>query len=155
MTSHEGFLDVPGGRVWYAKQGSEGGTPLLCLHGGPGMPHDYLEPLAGLGERRPVVFYDELGCGRSAGPTDPELFTIERHIQELAAVREALDLDDVHILGQSWGGVISYALSNPTGSAATSSESVVQHAAVGAGCRAPAKRAAFRSAGGASMPRRS
>jgi proline iminopeptidase len=113
----EGYIDVPGGSVWYEVVGDGDGIPLLCLHGGPGIPHDYLEPLAGLGGTRPVIFYDQLGCGKSRGPTDPELFTIDRHIAELDAVRAALDLDEVHILGQSWGGTlaISYALRHPNG----------------------------------------
>src|SRR5580692_12753076 len=76
----EGYVPVPGGRVWYQIVGADRpGVPLLCLHGGPGMPHDYLEPLAGLAEARPVIFYDQLGCGRSepAGrrlPMDPGTF---------------------------------------------------------------------------------
>lgn len=117
MKPGEGYIDVPGGRVWYEVAGDGEGIPLLCLHGGPGIPHDYLEPLGGLGHSRPVIFYDQLGCGKSKGPTDPELFTIERHIRELDAVRGALDLDEVHILGQSWGGTlaISYALERPRG----------------------------------------
>ncbi len=53
----EGFVEVPGGRVFYRSVG-EGGVPLLCLHGGPGFPHDYLEELEGLADRRQVIFYD-------------------------------------------------------------------------------------------------
>jgi len=101
----EGFIEVPGGRVWYGIAGAGApGRPLLCLHGGPGMPHDYLEPLADLADERPVVFYDQLGCGRSAGPDAPALWTVDRAVQEVAAVRAALDLDEVHLFGNSWGG---------------------------------------------------
>jgi proline-specific peptidase len=101
----EGFIDVPGGRVWYAIEGTGApGLPLLCLHGGPGIPHDYLEPLAALADERPVVFYDQLGCGRSAGPEDPALWTVDRAVQEVTAVRAALALDEVHLFGNSWGG---------------------------------------------------
>lgn len=117
MKAGDGYVDVPGGKVWYEIVGEGSGIPLLCLHGGPGIPHDYLEPLGRLGDARPVVFYDQLGCGKSKGPTDPALFTIDRHIAELDAVREALELSAVHILGQSWGGslAISYALRHPRG----------------------------------------
>ncbi|MDD4256092.1 MAG: proline iminopeptidase-family hydrolase [Methanofollis sp.] len=104
---HEGFADVPGGRVWYHIAGAEeSGTPLLVLHGGPGCTSDYLEPLAALGGRS-VVFYDQLGCGDSDRPDDPSLWTLERAVDELAAVREALGLDRVHILGQSWGTMLA------------------------------------------------
>ena len=71
----EGMLDVPDGRVWYRSVG-EGGVPLLCLHGGPGMTHNYIDPLEDLGERRRVIFYDQLGCGRSDRPDDTSLWTV-------------------------------------------------------------------------------
>jgi proline iminopeptidase len=101
----EGFLDVPGGRVWYQVTGADrAGVPLLCLHGGPGMTHDYLEPLAELARDRPVVFYDQLGCGRSDRPGDESLWTVSRFVAELAAVRDALGLDRLHLFGNSWGG---------------------------------------------------
>ena len=53
----EGFVAVTGGRVWYRIAGEGTGIPLLLMHGGPGVPHDYLEPLEALGDERPVVFY--------------------------------------------------------------------------------------------------
>jgi proline-specific peptidase len=109
----EGYIDVPGGRVWYQIVGADRpGVPLLCLHGGPGMPHDYLEPLEALAVARPVVFYDQLGCGKSDRPADESLWTVDRFVAELAAVRAALDLDRVHLFGNSWGGwlALQYAL---------------------------------------------
>lgn len=102
----EGFVAVPGGRVWYRMVG-EGGVPLLCLHGGPGIPHDYLENLEDLADQRTVVFYDQLGCGNSERPDDASLWTLERAIEELAAVREQLGLERIHLFGNSWGGWLS------------------------------------------------
>jgi proline iminopeptidase len=101
----EGYVEVPGGRVWYRIVGADRpGTPLLCLHGGPGMPHDYLEPLADLAVTRPVVFYDQLGCGRSDRPADESLWTVDRFVEELATVQRELGLDRPHLFGNSWGG---------------------------------------------------
>ena len=101
----EGHIEVPGGRVWYRIVGTDRPrTPLLCLHGGPGMPHDYLEPLAGLAASRPVIFYDQLGCGRSDRPADDSLWTTGRFVEELAVVRAALGLERPHLFGSSWGG---------------------------------------------------
>ncbi len=101
----EGDIEVPGGRVWYRIAGADRpGTPLLCLHGGPGMPHDYLEPLEDLAVSRPVIFYDQLGCGRSERPVDDSLWTAGRFVEELAAVRAALGLERPHLFGSSWGG---------------------------------------------------
>jgi proline iminopeptidase len=68
------------------------------------MPHDYLEPLAGLAASRPVIFYDQLGCGRSDRPGDDSLWTTDRFVEELAVVRAALGLGRLHLFGNSWGG---------------------------------------------------
>jgi proline-specific peptidase len=106
MPEDEGFIDVPGGRVWYRSVG-EGGTPLLCLHGGPGFTHNYLEPLELLADRRQVIFYDQLGCGRSDRPDDLSLWTVDRFVEELAQVRAALGLDRLHLFGSSWGGMLA------------------------------------------------
>jgi proline iminopeptidase len=106
MAKNEGFIAVPGGKVWYESVG-EGGVPLLCLHGGPGFTHHYLEPLAALADGRRVIFYDQLGCGRSDRPGDSALWTVERFVDELVAVREALGLDDLHLFGSSWGGMLA------------------------------------------------
>jgi proline-specific peptidase len=101
----EGHVEVSGGRVWYRIVGADQpGIPLLCLHGGPGMSHDYLEPLEDLAASRPVVFYDQLGCGRSDRPTDDSLWTTSRFVEELAAVKAALRLERPHLFGNSWGG---------------------------------------------------
>lgn len=102
-----GFLAVEGGRVWYEVHGTGTRTPLLVLHGGPGIPHDYLANLALLGDERPVVFYDQLGCGQSDRPVDPGLWTRERFARELAAVRAALGLEDVVLFGHSWGSILA------------------------------------------------
>lgn len=104
----EGRVAVVGGEVWYRVVGADkAGVPLLVLHGGPGVPHDYMQPLESLADQRPVVFYDQLGCGNSDRPADPSLWTIERYIDELATVRSALKLSRVHILGHSWGTMLA------------------------------------------------
>ena len=61
-----GYIKVPGGKVWYKISGKTGDRPpLIVLHGGPGYPHNYLTPLAGTSDDRQIVFYDQLGCGKS------------------------------------------------------------------------------------------
>lgn len=102
-----GRVAVPGGRVWYRVSGGGPGIPLLLLHGGPGFPGDYLAPLESLGDERPVIRYDQLGCGRSDRPADPSLWRPGRFVEELAAVREALGLDRVILHGHSWGGALA------------------------------------------------
>ena len=104
----EGFIAVEGGRVWYRIAGeARTGVPLLTLHGGPGYPHDYLEPLEGLSDERPVIFYDQLGCGKSDRPNDKALWQVDRFVRELAQVRAALGLDLIHLFGHSWGTMLA------------------------------------------------
>jgi len=119
--SAEGFVPFRGFNVWYRIVGereASGKLPLLCLHGGPGVPHDYLEPLEAMAETgRRVIFYDQLGCGNSDHPHDPSLWSVGLFVEELATMRRALGLDQVHILGNSWGGMLAqeYALTQPEG----------------------------------------
>jgi len=115
----EGFVSVPGGEIFHRTLGKDApGIPLLALHGGPGLPHDYLEPLEALASERPVVFYDQLGCGASDRPNDLSLYTLPRFVEELAALRRKLGLECVHLLGQSWGAMLAveyYLETRPTG----------------------------------------
>lgn len=104
----EGFINVTGGKVWYKIFGAEkAGTPLLVVHGGPGASYDYLETLQALSDERPVVFYDQMSCGKSDRQTDTTLWTIDRFVEELEQVRKYLGLDKFHLLGQSWGAALS------------------------------------------------
>jgi L-proline amide hydrolase len=123
MQATEGFVPFRGYRTWYRMVGdvahpAPGTYPVLMLHGGPGVPHDYLESLEALAETgRPVVFYDQLGCGHSDQPDDPGLWSVDLFLDELATVRRELGLDRIHLLGQSWGGMLAmeYALTQPEG----------------------------------------
>jgi proline iminopeptidase len=93
-----------------------GDDVLLCLNGGPGLPCDYLrEAHSGLAdEGYRVVAFDQLGTGASSRPTDEALWTVERYVEEVETVRNALGLGSVHLLGHSWGGwlAIEYALAH-------------------------------------------
>ena len=112
----EGRVAVTGGEVWYRIVGAErDAIPLLTLHGGPG----FTTTTSILWRRwpmsDPVVFYDQLGAGRSDQPDDPRLWRIERFVEELAQLRAALRLERVHLLGQSWGTMLAteYMLTQP------------------------------------------
>jgi proline iminopeptidase len=125
--AREGFVATRFGRTWYRVVGERGdgaegaGAPLLVIHGGPGLPSDYLEPLAELADERPVVFYDQLGCGRSDRPADPGgpagRWTTEHFLGELWKVRQALGFERIHLYGHSWGSqvAVEYALTRPEG----------------------------------------
>ena len=103
----EGFIDVPGGKVFYKTMGGGDRTPLLLLHGGPGGRSCAFSVLSDLATDRRVIRYDQLGSGLSDRPTDLNLWRTERFVDELDAVRKALDLRELHILGHSWGGTLA------------------------------------------------
>jgi len=105
--AEEGFARVPGGRIFWRRFGSGGKTPLLALHGGPGAAHNYLLSMQALADERPVIFYDQLGCGRADAPADERFYTVQRSVDELDAVRKALGLDRVVLYGHSWGTVLA------------------------------------------------
>lgn len=112
--------------TWYALWGelSSSTVPLIVLHGGPGVAHNYLLPTSHLSSApwsRTVILYDQLGCGKSThlpdknGDTDfwtPQLF-----MRELENLLKALDIETYDILGQSWGGMLGaqYATTRPKG----------------------------------------
>lgn len=115
----EGYVEFRGYRTWYRIVGesADGRDPLLCLHGGPGSTHNYFAPLERLaGDGRAVVLYDQLGCGRSGRPESIE-WGVGVFVDELAALRERLGLEQVHLLGTSWGGMLAleHALSGSAG----------------------------------------
>ncbi|HWY80261.1 MAG TPA: proline iminopeptidase-family hydrolase [Candidatus Sulfotelmatobacter sp.] len=117
MKREEGFIDVPGGNVWYEIVGNKEATPLIALHGGPGYPHDSLESLEYLADERKVIFYDQLGCGNSKRTTDKSLWTVDHFVRELQKIVKELKLKKYHILGHSWGAglAVSFAFSKPSG----------------------------------------
>ena len=116
----EDFISFHGYRTWYRIVGDKddlGKFPLLCLHGGPGMAHDYLETLEAIaGTGRRVIFYDQLGCGNSGHPHNPSFWNVELFVEEVGAIRKSLGLENVHLLGQSWGGFLAqeYLLTEPS-----------------------------------------
>jgi proline-specific peptidase len=119
----EGTISIGGFETWYGIVGGPADPhsrelPVLALHGGPGLPLDSLEPLEALADGgRPVVFYDQLGCGNSTRAGDPEPWSVDLFLRELAAVRRELGLHHVHLLGHSWGGLLAmeHALSGAGG----------------------------------------
>ena len=105
------FLDY---KVYYRIVGENQNNnkkPLLLLHGGPGSTHNYFEILDKLSllDNRQLIMYDQIGCGNSYVEGHPELWTLKTWIDELKSIRKHLNLNEVHILGQSWGGMLEIA----------------------------------------------
>jgi proline-specific peptidase len=124
LGADERFIAFDGQRTWAAVVGDaererqEGHVPLLLLHGGPGACHDYVESIAAVAAAgRRVILYDQQGCGNSDQPDDPARWTVDFFVREVDAVRQALGLERVHVLGQSWGGMLlmEYLVRQPAG----------------------------------------
>ena len=117
LTSIETFIPVTGGRVYCRTIPGPDAPPLIVVHGGPGIPHRQLQPLEALSADRPIIFYDQLGCGKSDRPVNPRLWHIDRFVDELAQVRNCLAPGPVHVLGYSFGSMVvaDYALRKPAG----------------------------------------
>lgn len=117
----EGFVDyIHDGHTYklcYGRIGSGNAPPALVLHGGPGGNHHNLVAFQALADERPVIFYDQLGCGSSERPDNPSLWTAERYFEEVQAIREGLGLRKYHVIGHSWGTTLAvgFAARHPDG----------------------------------------
>ena len=107
LNIESGFIDAPGGPVWYEVMAGGDGIPLLTIHGGPGSTSCGMQVLATLNDNRPVIRYDQLGTGRSGRPTDRSLWNRDRFVEELSVLRRELGLEKVHLLGHSWGASLA------------------------------------------------
>ncbi len=104
----EGFVDAHGVLIYYKSIGH--GTPLFILHGGPGASHDYFLPyLLPLARQNRLVFIDERGSGKSEKLEDATAYTVENMVEDAEAVRQALQLGNIALLGHSCGGVLAQA----------------------------------------------
>jgi len=104
----EGFVDAHGVLIYYVAFGT--GSPLVVLHGGPGASHDYFLPyLLPLARTHRLIFIDERGSGRSQRLQDASLYTVEADVEDIEAVRVALHLGKISLLGHSCGGVLAEA----------------------------------------------
>jgi L-proline amide hydrolase len=98
-----------------------GALPLLVRHGGPGMAHNYVRNIAELADEtgRTVIHYDQTGCGNSTHLPDApaDFWTPDLFVDEFHTVRHALGIDEYHLLGQSWGGMLGpeIAVRQPSG----------------------------------------
>ena len=104
----EGFVDNHGVMIYYTTVGR--GAPILVVHGGPGASHDYFLPnFYLLARHNRLIFIDERGSGRSPKLDDPKQYTVDNMVEDTEAVRQALNLGKVTLLGHSYGGVLAQA----------------------------------------------
>ena len=104
----EGYVDANGVLIYYQTIGH--GAPLMIVHGGPGVAHDYLMPyLLPLARGNKLIFIDERGSGRSEKLEDTAQYTVENMVEDVESVRQGLHLGKISLMGHSFGGVLAQA----------------------------------------------
>lgn len=93
--------------------------PLIALHGGPGFSYNYMDPIKDLASTRAVIFYDQIGNGKSThlDAKPDSIWSVDLFLSELENVLDFFKYDSFDVLGHSWGGMLGaeYAVLNPKG----------------------------------------
>ena len=96
--------------------------PLVILHGGPGIPSNYLAPMIDLAASIPIIIYDQIGCGASSHfpdtMGDTSFWVEDLFLAELHNLLKVVEIsDDYAVFGHSWGGVLGsrFASERPAG----------------------------------------
>jgi proline iminopeptidase len=113
----EGYVNVSGGKIWYRLTGHNDKIPIVMLHGGPGQGSYYLRQLGELENERPLLYFDQLGCGRSDRIVDTTLMTIENYVEQTKQLLTELNIKEFYLYGHSWGSMLAldYFLKYPNG----------------------------------------
>lgn len=92
------------------------GEPVIVIHGGPGLSHDYLYPhLQDLAQNHKLIFYDQRACGKSSVKVDSSSITLDNFLKDIDGIRKAFGAEKVHLLAHSWGALLAlkYSLKYP------------------------------------------
>lgn len=106
QAARQGLLTLEDARLFYEVVGS--GEPIVIVHGGPGLDHEYLQPgLDALGTRHTLIYYDQRGTGRSSAELVDSVMSFDAFVEDVDALREALGYDRISVLGHSFGSLIA------------------------------------------------
>jgi proline iminopeptidase len=84
------------------------GTPLVILHGGPGLDHSYFLPqMEKLADTYELIFFDQRGCGKSSIRLDSTAMTLDALVEDIDKIRDAYNLNTMNLMGHSWGGLLA------------------------------------------------
>lgn len=110
----KGLMPINGTELFINTFGK--GHPLLVIHGGPGLSHDYFMPhLNELSEQHQLIFYDQRAAGRSSVDQKPDSMKLSTFIRDKEAIRKSLGLQKMGVLSHSWGALLAteYAVQYP------------------------------------------
>jgi proline iminopeptidase len=108
------LLTVNGTNLYCHSTGN--GEPVLIIHGGPVLDQSYMvDHFKELAKNHRLIFFDQRACGKSTAEVDTATMTIKNLVEDIEALRQKLGLDQVHIFGHSWGGMLAakYAIEYP------------------------------------------
>lgn len=106
QAARQGLLSLDDARLFYEVVGS--GEPIVVVHGGPGLDHQYLQPgLDALATRNTLVYYDQRGTGRSSAELVDSVITFDAFVEDIDALRETLGYERISVLGHSFGALIA------------------------------------------------
>lgn len=106
QAARQGLLSLDDARLFYEVVGS--GEPIVVVHGGPGLDHQYLQPgLDALATRNTLVYYDQRGTGRSSAELVESVITFDAFVEDIDALRETLGYERISVLGHSFGALIA------------------------------------------------
>ena len=101
-----GFVNVEEGKLFYHTYGS--GPPVIVLHGGPGLDHNYLLPgMSIFCVSNKVIFYDQRGTGKSESPITEEFINLQTSLKDLETLRKSLKIEKFSLIGHSWGSILA------------------------------------------------
>ena len=115
-SSREGYVDAGNGvRLFYRLLGT-GRDTVVIVNGGPGFTSDYLaDDLTPMARQHVLLVYDQRGIGRSTLVSDSAALAAQRYVDDLEAIRKHIGLEQLTMLGHSWGVVppTLYAMQHP------------------------------------------
>jgi len=103
---HTEYLQIENHVFFTKKIGS--GDPVLFLHGGPGLFHDYLvQPFKQLSSNHELIFFDQRGSGASSALNPNRAICINDFVADIESLRQALNIPTFTLIGHSWGGLLA------------------------------------------------
>ncbi|HEX9253786.1 MAG TPA: alpha/beta fold hydrolase [Ignavibacteriaceae bacterium] len=106
VSEFEGLKEINSTQLFFKVIGN--GEPLLIVHGGPGLGHDYLfEPFKQLADNNTLIFFDQRGCGRSEQLNTSDSVDMNTLVDDIEQIRKEFNISKLNLAGQSWGALIS------------------------------------------------
>lgn len=108
------FSEASGFRQHYVDEGPRDGQVIVCLHGEPTWGYLYRKFIPPLAQRYRVIVPDHMGFGKSETPQD-QTYTLETHVGNLERLFDDLNLENVTLVCQDWGGPMTgaYTIRHP------------------------------------------